>query len=162
MSISNSSAPYTAMNQSSQSWEWRELPSAITTTTATIGWGLVVCCPIIIGALKAHDSDHPNDQTTSGTYDGLITATVVGGITIAASVALALVSTVIRSAYNGYSNIGNGGRAVCSSIGSAFYDSVRCTKLGKPEGYLINTIVLPFKCCVSCCKKLSRVDVQES
>ncbi len=157
----SSAAPYTAMNQSSQSCEWRDWPSAITVTTATLGWVLVVCCPTIIGLCKARDSDSSNDQTTSGTYEGLITATEVGAITIAASVAIALASTVIRAAYNGYSNIGNGGRAACSSIGSAFYDSIRCTKLGEPEGYLINTIVLPFKCFVSCCNRSSRVTITE-
>ncbi len=153
--------PYTAMDQSSQSCEWRNWPSAITTTTATLGWVLVVCCPTIYGLCKAHDRDYPNDQTTSGTYDGLIKATEAGGITIAASVATAVAVTVIRAANNGYSNIRNGGRAACSAIGSALYDSIRWTKLDEPEGYLINTIVGPFKCFASCCNSLSRARVEE-
>lgn len=151
-------APYVALDEGaerSSCGDWRYLPAVM----STIGLVLAVVPPILYGICKARDSDNPNDQTSAETYDGFIKTTVVGSLMTASSVGTALVITACKAAYRGYSTIGDGGRAVCSSIGSVFYDSIRLGNLGRPEGYLINTIVGPFKCMASLCKVSSRVSL---
>jgi hypothetical protein len=59
---------------------------------------------------------------------------------LAATLSASVVATAAKTAYKGCSTIGKGARTMCSTALNTLKDSM--TKIGKPEGIIVNTIAM--------------------
>lgn len=109
---------------------------------ALICWFGAVVSAITLGGVESHNYQFPSNQYNPKIKEQLIHATTGFCYAAAATVPAAAGATVVRSLYNGCANIGDGVASAGTSLCGALKDSV--TRIGKPEGIIINTLAAPF------------------